>query len=78
MLLLEICKNYYKKQNISVDGSDLHRDALFCIYLRQTWVNLFGLIWTALIFSTLIFSIGMKLFIQHPVVVLGILILLEQ
>ena len=72
------CKNYYKKVNISVDCSDHRRDALFWIHLRQTWLNLFGLILAAVSFSTLIFSTGIKLFIQHPVVLFDILILLEQ
>ena len=53
LLLLEVCKNHYKKEN-SVCGSNQHR-CTFRIYLRQTWLNLFGLILTALRFSTFIF-----------------------
>ena len=29
LLLLEVCKNHYKKENISVGRSEHHRDALF-------------------------------------------------
>ena len=54
------------------------RDALFSIHLRETWLNIFGLLLVAPSFSTFIFSIGIKLLIQHPVVLFGILILLEQ
>ena len=78
LLLLEVCKNHYKKENISAGGSEQRRDALFWIPLRQTWLNLFGLILIALSFSTFIFSIGINLFARHPVVPFGILILLEQ
>ena len=78
LLLSEVCKNHYKEENISVGGSKQHRDALFWIHLKQTWLNLFGLILTALSFSTFIFSTGMKVFIRHPVLLFGILILLEQ
>ena len=78
LLLLEVCKNHYKKENISVGGSDQRRDVIFKIYLRQTWLNLFGLILAALSFSTFIFLIGIKLFIRHSEVVFGILILLKQ
>ena len=28
LLLLEVCKNHYKKENISASGSDQRRDAL--------------------------------------------------
>ena len=78
LLLLEVCKNHYKKENISVGGSDQRRDTLFWIHLRQTWLNLFGLILAALSFSAFIFWIGIKLFIRHPAVLYSILILLEQ
>ena len=78
LLLLEVCKNHYKKENISVGRSDQRRDELFWIHFRQTWLNLFGLILAALNFSTFISSIGVKLFIRHPLVLFGILILLEQ
>ena len=78
LLLLEVCKNHYKKENISVGGSEQCRDALFRIHLRETWLNIFGLLLVARSFSTFIFSIGIKLFIWHPVVLCDILILLEQ
>ena len=78
LLLLEVCKNHYEKENISVGVSGQRRDALFWIHLRQTWPNLFGLILAALSFSSFIFSIGIKLFFRHPIVLFGILILLEQ
>ena len=42
------------------------------------WLNTFGLLLVAPSFSTFIFSIGIKLFIRHPVVLFGILILLKQ
>ena len=29
LLLLEVCKNHYKKENIRVGGSEQRRDALF-------------------------------------------------
>ena len=29
LLLLEVCKNHYKKENISVGGSEQRRDKLF-------------------------------------------------
>ena len=29
LLSLEVCKNHYKKENISVGGSEQRRDALF-------------------------------------------------
>ena len=77
LLLLEVCKDHYKKDT-SVGGSDQRRYALFKIYLRKTWLNLFGLILAALSFSTFMFSIGIKLFIRHPVLSFRILILLEQ
>ena len=50
----------------------------FLIHLRQTWLNLSKLVLPALSFSTFIFSIGIRLSIQHPVVFFGILILLQQ
>ena len=78
LLLLEVFNNHYKKENICASVSNQRRDAVFWIHLRQTWLNLFGLILAALSFSTFIFSIGIKDFIQHPVVLFGILILLEQ
>ena len=40
LLLLEVCKNYYKKEN-SVGGSEQRRDA---IHLRETWLELFRLL----------------------------------
>ena len=78
LLLLEVCKNHYKKENISVGGSDQHRDALFWIDLRKTWLNLFGFILADLSFSTFIFSIDIKLFIRYPAVPFVILMLIEQ
>ena len=78
LLLLEVCKNHYKKEINSVGGSEQRRGALFWIRLRETWLNLFRLLLVALIFSTFIFSIGIKLFIGHPVVLFSILILLEK
>ena len=78
LLLLEVCKNHSKKENISVGGSDQRRVALFWIHLKETRLNIFVLLLVALNFSTFIFSIGTKLFIRHPVVLFGILMLLEQ
>ena len=40
LLLLEVCKNHYRKENISVGGSEQQRDALFKIHLRETWLEL--------------------------------------
>ena len=77
-LLLEVCKNHYKKESISVGGSEQRREALFWIHIKETWLNIFALLLVALNFSTFIFSIGIKLFIRHLVVLSGILILLEQ
>ena len=39
LLLLEVCKNDYRKEKISVGGSDQRRDALFKINLRETWLE---------------------------------------
>ena len=39
LLLLEVCKNHYRKENISVGGSEQQRDALFWINLRETWLE---------------------------------------
>ena len=78
LLLLEVCKNHYKKENISVGSSEQQREAFFWIYLKEMWLNIFVLLLVALNFSTFIFSVGIKLFIRHPVVLFGILILLEQ
>ena len=44
LLLLEICKNHYRKENISVGGSKQQRDALFKIHLRETWQELLRLL----------------------------------
>ena len=44
LLLLEVCKNHYRKENISVGGSEKRGDALVWIHLRQTWLELFRLI----------------------------------
>ena len=78
LLLLEVCKNHYKKENIGVGGSKQRRDALFWIHLRETWLKLFGLLLVSMGFEMFIFSIGIKLFIRHPLLLFGILILLEQ
>ena len=78
LLLLEVCKNHYKKDNITVGGSEQRRDALFWIHLGETWLNIFMLLLVALHFLTFIFSTGIKLFIQHPVVLFSTLILLEK
>ena len=75
---LKVCKNYYKKENISAGGREQRRDALFWIHLKGVWLNIFGLLLVALSFLTFIFSIGIKLFIRYPVVLFGMLILLEQ
>ena len=77
-LLLDVCKNHYKRENIDVGCSEQRRDSLFWIHLRKTWVNIFMLPLAALNFLTFIFSTGIKLLTQHPVVLFGILILLEQ
>ena len=69
---------HYRKENISVGGSEQRRDALFKIHLRETWLELFRLLKMYLSFSTFIFSTGIKLFIRHPVVLFSILILTEQ
>ena len=61
LLLLEVCKNHCKKENISVGGSKQRRDALFWIHVRETSLNLFGLLLLSLSFSTFIFSIDIKL-----------------
>ena len=57
----KVSKNHYKKQNISKQL----RDDFFWIYLRETWLNLFGLLLVALSFSTFIFSLCIKLFIRY-------------
>ena len=44
LLLLEVCKNHDRKENISVGGSEQQRDALFWIHLRETWLELFRLL----------------------------------
>ena len=78
LLLLDVSKYHYEKESVSVGGSEQHKDAFFWIHLRETWLNIFGLLLVALSFSTFIFSIVIKLFIRHSVVLFGILILLEQ
>ena len=78
LLLLEVYKNYYKKENISVFGREQCRKAPFWIHLEESWLNIFVLLLVALNFSTFISPIVIKLFIWHPVVLFGILILLEQ
>ena len=77
LLLLEVCKNHYKKENISVCGNEQRRDFLnsFKRDLAKHILINFG---SSVCFSTFLFSIGIKLFIRYPVVLLGILILLEQ
>ena len=66
-----------KKTLVSVVtiNAEMH---FFWIHLRHTWLNVFGLTLAALSFPTFTFSIGIKLFIRHPVVLSGILILLKQ
>ena len=76
--LLEVWKNHYEKENISGGSSKQRREAFFWIYLKDTWLNIFVLFLVDLNFSIFIFSIAIKLFIRHPVVLFGILILLEQ
>ena len=44
LLILEVCKYHYRKENISVGGSEKRRDTLFWIHLRETWLDLFRLI----------------------------------
>ena len=44
LLLLEVCKNHYRKEKISVGGSEQGRDVLFLIHLRETWLELFRLL----------------------------------
>ena len=44
----------------------------------ETWLKLFGLLLVATGFSVFTFSIGIKLFYRHPLVLFGIWILLEQ
>ena len=41
LLLLEVCKNHYRKENISVGGSKQGRDPLFWIHLRETFLKVF-------------------------------------
>ena len=36
LLLLELCKNYYRKESTSVGGSEQRSDVLFWIHLRET------------------------------------------
>ena len=74
LLLLEVRKDHYRKENISVFHSEQLRDALFWTHLRETWLNEFISLQVSLSFSIFIFSTGIKLFIQHPVVLFGILI----
>ena len=78
LLLLEVCKNHCKKENISVRSFEQCGNALFWIHLRETWLNIFMFFLVALNFLTFIFSTGIKLVIRHPVVFFGILISLEQ
>ena len=77
LLLLEVFKNHYKKENISVGSSEQRRESFFWIHLKETWLNIIVLLLVALNSSTFIFSVGIRLFIQHPVPS-NILILLEQ
>ena len=44
LLLLEVCQNNYRKENISVAGSQQQRDAFFWINLIDTWLELFRLL----------------------------------
>ena len=77
LLVLEVCKNRYRKENTSVGGSKQWKDEFFRIHLRETWLVLFRLLWMSLSFSIFIFSAGIKLFIRHPAVPSGMLILSE-
>ena len=67
LLLLEVCKNHYWKENNSVGGRKQGRDTLFWIHLREAWLNVFILLLVSMSSSTFIFSTGIKLFIRHPV-----------
>ena len=78
LLLLEVCKNHYRKENIIVGSSKQGGDTPSWIHLRETWLNIFILLQVSMSFSTFIFSTGIKLFIWHPVLLFGILILSEQ
>ena len=44
LLLLKVCKNHYRQENISVGSSKQRKDALFWIHLRETWLELFRLL----------------------------------
>ena len=48
------------------------------MHFWETWLKLFGLLLVAMGFSIFIFSVGIKLFYRHPLVLFGIWILLEQ
>ena len=72
LLLLEVCKNHYRKENLSIGGIEQRRDAIFWIHLRETRLKVFILLQVYLSFPTFIFSTNIKLFICHPVVLFGI------
>ena len=78
LLLSEVRKNHYRKENISVGSSEQRRGALFWIHLRETSLNVFILLKVSTRFSKFIFLTGIKLFIWHPLVLFGILILSDQ
>ena len=39
LVLLEVFKNHYRKEKISVEGIKQLRDPLFKIHLRETWLT---------------------------------------
>ena len=55
LLLLEIYKKHHRKENISVGGSKKGWDTLFWIYLIETWLTVFTLLWMPMSFSTFVF-----------------------
>ena len=40
----KFAKFHYRKEKISVAGSEQRRDALFWIHLKETWLNVFTLL----------------------------------
>ena len=47
LLLLEVCKNHYRKENISVGGSEQRRDKRFLIHLRKSYLDYFRSLWVS-------------------------------
>ena len=39
LLLLEVFKNHYRTENISVGGSEQQSNSIFKINLRETWLE---------------------------------------